>query len=208
VRFAEAGSAAARLVIPPTYGRPRVPLESPSGLIAVLLFAVGVAAVIDLASHRIPNGLVLATALAGVVLQGWTGGLAGLLSAFAGGVLGLLIFLPFYIYKVMGAGDVKLIGAVGTFLGPQFTLLAAACILMAGGLIGILVLVCRRGAVATATRYMQMLRYWARGIPTYLPPAAGEAAATRFPYAIAIATGTVGALWHAGELQRLGGLFA
>jgi prepilin peptidase CpaA len=176
--------------------------------IPMLMLALAVAAIVDTASHRIPNGLVLATAAAGLTLQGGTVGPGGVFAAIGGAVLGLLIFLPFYVYKAMGAGDVKLVAAVGTFLGPQLALFSAACILMAGGLIGMLVLVFRRGMLATLRRYIEMSRYWARGVPAYLPPAGCEAAATRFPYAVAIATGTLGALWYAGELQRLGGLFA
>jgi prepilin peptidase CpaA len=185
-----------------------MPPEFSSGTIAVLVFAVFVAAAIDLASHRIPNGLVLATVAAGFALQIPSEGGTGFLSALAGGALGLIIFMPFYVYRVMGAGDVKLMGAIGTFLGPQFTLLVASCALIAGSVIGMIVLVCRGGAAAMIRRYVHMLQYWARGRPVYLPAAKGEAAATRFPYAIAIATGTLGALWYAGELQRLGGLFA
>lgn len=102
------------------------------------------AALRDGATHRIPNPLVLAGAATGVGLQSYYGGLPGLLESLEGLAVGLVIMLPFYIIRVMGAGDVKLMAAVGAFLGPTGVLGATLCSGIVGGLLAIGVAVYRR----------------------------------------------------------------
>jgi Flp pilus assembly protein protease CpaA len=122
--------------------------------------------------------------------------------------VGLLLFLPFYALGGMGAGDVKLMAAVGTFLGPMNALLAAVFSLIAGGVLAMIVILLRRGALETLRRYGSILKFLCvTGKFSYIPPAPGEAAATRFPYSFAIATGTVAALWWLSYLSPLTALF-
>jgi Type IV leader peptidase family. len=58
-----------------------------------------------------------------------------------GGLLGLLIFLPFYWLGGMGAADLKLLGLVGVYLGPQGVLYSALYTALAGGVLALLALV-------------------------------------------------------------------
>ena len=58
----------------------------------------------------------------------------------------------------MGAGDVKLMAAVGTFLGPAHTLLAAGLSLIVGGLLAVLVLVVHGELLSTLCRYGAMVK--------------------------------------------------
>ena len=73
----------------------------------------------DWRSRRIPNWLTVPTLLLGIVVNcvatGWTGAKESLLGAG----LGLGILLPFVLIRSLGAGDWKLIGALGAFLGPS-----------------------------------------------------------------------------------------
>lgn len=168
-------------------------LTTPIILLLLILLA---ATCTDIKRHRIPNLLSLGGIVLGLGFQIWAFGFEGLLTGLGGFGMGLLILLPFYAFGGMGAGDVKLMAAVGTFLGPFNALLAAAFTLMAGGVLGIIVLLLRRGGMASLRRYGSTLKCLATtGQFSYIPPAAGEAAATRFPYALAILTGTVTALW-------------
>src|SRR5579871_5459366 len=90
------------------------------GLIAFLLaVACG-----DLVSHRIPNSLTVPAALAGVALGCWKGGAYGGLMGVLGLLAGLVTFLPLYLARGVGAGDVKAMAAAGAFIGPQKALLA------------------------------------------------------------------------------------
>ena len=71
----------------------------------------------DLRTSRIPNLLTFSAAAAGLAWHAF-GGWAPLASALGGLALGLLLFLPIYLLRGMGAGDVKLLAALGAWLGP------------------------------------------------------------------------------------------
>jgi len=72
----------------------------------------------DLRSRRVPDALTFACALAGLLLGGLEKGGAGLLGPVAGLALGGGIILPFVIWGYVGAGDLKLLAAAGSLLGP------------------------------------------------------------------------------------------
>jgi prepilin peptidase CpaA len=100
-----------------------------------LLSAIVVPAVYgDLRNHRISNKLSLLGILAGLGLATVGAGLQGLTTGLLGVGVGLACFAPFYLLRGMGAGDVKLLAAVGAFLGPLGALYAALGSLLAGGL--------------------------------------------------------------------------
>jgi prepilin peptidase CpaA len=85
---------------------------------AVLLAMVAVAAVSDIRRRKIPNWLTLGGMAGGLVLQTVLHGLAGLLHSAEGLALGFGVYLAFYCLRAMGAGDVKLMAAVGAIAGP------------------------------------------------------------------------------------------
>lgn len=109
-------------------------------LLALLL---GPAMKSDLASRRIPNVLILGSLLTSLLfaLMGWNGLTAGALAGFRHWGLGLLVgfgtFLPLYVFRAMGAGDVKLMAACGACLGPSLAWPAALAALMLGGLMAL-----------------------------------------------------------------------
>jgi prepilin peptidase CpaA len=87
----------------------------------------------DLRSRRIPNWLTVPGLLLGIALRAATGGWIGLKAALLGAGLGLLLLLPFVLLKALGAGDWKLAGALGAFVGPGLlTDLLLASIFVAG----------------------------------------------------------------------------
>lgn len=106
-----------------------------------LLLLLGLAALIDWRSYRIPNSIslggtgavLLCTALWPQSALGGMGSL-GFWTALGGWALGLGLFLPFYALGVMGAGDVKLMAMVGAFLGYPAVGLAVLFVFITGGL--------------------------------------------------------------------------
>ena len=112
------------------------------------------------------------------------------------------MLLPFYITGVMGAGDVKLMAAVGAFTGMPLALLAVGFALGVGVLEAIAILVLRGTGRQTWERYRQMGRtILATGRIVYIRPGQGDAAGESFPFAIAIGVGTIGALLSTGSME-------
>ena len=103
-----------------------------------------VAAVCDVRWRRIPNWLTLSAFVGGLVVQVLRSGAAGVLVALAGAGLGLCVFLPFYVIHAIGAGDVKLLAAVGALVGPQTLVSVAIYAALVGGAISVYILA-RRG---------------------------------------------------------------
>ena len=120
-------------------------VPSPEVMTAIAVSACSVAAaVIDLRTRRVPNALTGAAAAIGVVLALTGAGRIGIAASIVGGVIGLALMLPGYLFGATGGGDVKLLAAVGTLLGPERILFAFFRMAIGGGVIA-LVLAAWRG---------------------------------------------------------------
>jgi len=170
-----------------------------AALTLVVLLLVAWAVREDLLRRRIPNALCFAALMLGLGMMSIAGGLIGLLYSAGGVLVGLLTFVPFYLLRGMGAGDVKLMAALGSFFGPAGALLAAAISLVAGGVYAIVI------AISKLLRTKSQMGASSPGAES---PTASQLAAVfavvrkeRFPYSVAIATGVVGSLWLRGSLR-------
>jgi prepilin peptidase CpaA len=172
--------------------------------------AVLLASFTDLRRRSIPNWLTLGSALIGLALRFVEGGLSGAGDSAAGWLMGCtFLFLPFALGG-MGAGDVKLLGAVGALGGPHFVFYAFVYTAFLGAAASLVVLA-REGrlrglAMATARWLWRCLRC----VVQYqmLPPMgklalspagsgtgeAGHSKAKGMPYGVAIAAGSLLAL--------------
>jgi prepilin peptidase CpaA len=171
-------------------------LTTTSALALFVLLAATVAA--DLRNHRIPNLLLLPALGLALTSQMMTGGVDGLITAAGGLTLGLAMLLPLYLIGGMAAGDVKLLGVVGSFLGPWGAVVAGMATMMAGAVIGIAVIIWQRLPSALESRAAQILSSPETGISTTLASRSSrrQNGVTYIPYAPAIAVGTVAALWY------------
>lgn len=157
-----------------------------------------VGAVYDIASRRIPNRLSYSGILVGILLRTGLLGWRGLATALAGGALAGGIFFLLYLVRGMGAGDVKLMTAVGCFAGfPEVVQIMVACAL-AGGIMGLGVALYRSSALRTLRNVWELLRFHAaHGAQVHPTLNIDNPQAMRLPYAIAIAAGTGYALLDA-----------
>jgi prepilin peptidase CpaA len=163
-------------------------------LIGLAVFLTA-AVIEDLTRHRISNVLTFGAALLALGLHFITYGAGGVLNGLGGLAVGLGIFLPFFLLGGMGAGDVKAMAAAGAFLAPWPSLLAAGLSLVAGAVLDLALLAWHGGLIDTFRVWS--LRLIAAGrIQPITPP---SATAMRFPYALAIATGTLGAVAWLGS---------
>ena len=115
--------------------------------LAVVAIGVTVATFIDIRTRRIPNELT--AAMSGIGLAMAATGLSGISAraAIAGFAIGLILMLPGYLLGATGAGDVKLMAAVGAIVGPGLVVSAFLFTALAGGVLAIAV-AARRGRVA------------------------------------------------------------
>jgi prepilin peptidase CpaA len=101
---------------------------------------VAAAAVFDIRFRRIPNWLVLAGIIIGVVWNVYASGWSGLGRAAAGLGLGFVLYFPLYLIRARGAGDVKLLAAVGAITGPANCIWIFLLTAMLGGIIALILL--------------------------------------------------------------------
>jgi prepilin peptidase CpaA len=110
-------------------------------LFILLISILIVAAVIDIRVKKIPNLITFPTMVFGLVYYGVTNGWDGLLFSLGGLALGITIFFILYLMGGMGAGDVKLMGAVGAIIGSKGILLTAFFSAIVGGVYALIVLI-------------------------------------------------------------------
>ena len=155
------------------------------------------AVISDIRCARIPNWLTFPAMIVAAAFHVSQSGAAGL--AFAGGgmVIGFSIFFVFYLSGGMGAGDIKLMAAIGGLLGPRDVLFAAGFTAIAGGIYAVVRMSMNKNARGALIRCATM----AKGLLStgYLVNIAPEKKnATPLRYGIAIGAGTLAVL-----LQRI-----
>ncbi|SDY03241.1 prepilin peptidase [Nitrosomonas sp. Nm33] len=160
-------------------------------LVALLLFS----AWHDIRQYRIPNLLVFSGAIIGVLLNSLLpqdmGGL-GILTSLAGLGVGLVLLLPLYLLRALGAGDIKLMAMVGAFVGPVNMLITTVYILLAGGILAIVVVLLKGKLPKLIDNFKIMLLMCLAGSPgmSSLSEKTGLESAVKLPYGVAIAAGT------------------
>lgn len=157
---------------------------------AALAVALAGVAVCDVRGRRIPNFLVAAIALAGVAHAAVVGGAWALLASLCGGLAGIALLYLQFTKGLMGAGDVKLLGAIGTWsgaLGALYIMLGASVL---GGLLAALALAFasrkERSTVAQNLRYAAATGSLALPEPKEMPRARG------IPFGVALAATALG----------------
>jgi prepilin peptidase CpaA len=161
--------------------------------------AIGaVACVTDLRQARIPNTLTFGAAAAGLAFHLLAPQGLGFAFAGAGMLAGLLVFFPFFALGAMGAGDVKLMAALGVWVGWQPALNVALYGALAGGVLAVVVAMWQ-GYLREALRNIRaLLSYWRLAGLKPLPELTLEAGkGLRLPYALPIMAGLMVTIWRA-----------
>lgn len=176
--------------------------EFPVGL--CLLGLVVIAAGTDLHTRRISNRLVLGSLVLALALQ-WH--VHGVIDGSSRWVLGMLtgwgLFFPLYLLRGMGAGDVKLMAAVGAFVEPSVAVQIALLTCVIGGVWALVAIVMRRTVKSTTVNILAMVlpRVGPSGGGASANKSAGSASVGSLPYGVAIALGTLGVMMlNAGQV--------
>ena len=163
--------------------------------VAAVVVAV-IACTTDLRSRRIPNWLTFGGAGAAVLYHLLFTGSSAALSGVLGWLLGAALFFPLFVLRGMGAGDVKLLAALGAWLGPQTTFFVAFYTTIAGGLMAVLVAL-YSGYVRTAARNVKFMltMWWTTGVRPIEGLTLNDVRGPRLAYALPILAGLVVTLW-------------
>ena len=151
-----------------------------------------VGSVFDVKSRRIPNFVTLPAFLFGLALHLALGGWRQLLSSLAAGLICAAIFLVFYIAGGMGAGDVKLILAVGCIAGLSHVAYLLVLTALSGGVMAIVWAVARGQLQQTIMNVGELASHHRHaGLQPHPDLNLKNAATLRLPYALAIAGGSI-----------------
>ena len=115
----------------------------------LLLLLVSLSAAFDAKERRIPNKITFIGIIVGLLFNLFVGGWMGLLNSFLGMLAGIAIFFLPFAMGGMGAGDVKLMGAIGALMGWRFSLETAIYSALVGGVMVLVYLVYTRKMLDT-----------------------------------------------------------
>ena len=168
-----------------------------TGAPAGLVFATGFALLVlsagawDVTVRRIPNALVLVLALLGVLFCLVTFGVAsGMLRWLGGLTVGLAIWIAFYAFGILGAGDVKFFAAAASWLGPSLAWRAALVAACVGGILATAFLV-RDSQVGSTVRRLVLIPF-TRGVPLQsLDELSPQLRRRQMPYGVAMGIGVL-----------------
>ena len=146
-----------------------------------------VAAVVDIRTRRVPNWLTFGTAAFGITMAMARLDGVGVVGAFEGLLVGLLLMLPGHVIGRTGAGDVKLLAALGTLLGPMSIAMAFLYTALAGGGLAVLVAMRRRRLRETLEGTATLVYTGGANAGELEKPSTNN----RFAYAPAIAVGAL-----------------
>lgn len=90
------------------------------------------AAITDVRSRRIPNLLTVPLLITGLIWGGWQGGLRGTGESIAACIALAAPFVLLFVFGGGGAGDAKLMGAIGAWLGWEQGIVVLFCVCAAG----------------------------------------------------------------------------
>ncbi|MCW8995041.1 MAG: A24 family peptidase [Psychromonas sp.] len=166
--------------------------------LSVILLVFIIALYLDLQYQRIPNLLCTITLLTGLIVQSYFSGWSGLLSAFVGSGLAFIVLFPAFYCRLLGAGDVKLMVAVGSFLDAKLLLWSILYAIIAGALTSLVLALFRLGW----RPFKEVLLHYLRCLylRKYIRASNPEFLQLKVPYAPALALGWI---WACSQNEQI-----
>jgi prepilin peptidase CpaA len=162
----------------------------------VALSIASLACVFDLRTRRIPNWLTFGAAAAGLVFHVASGGASGVTQSISGCAAGVALLILPYALGGMGAGDVKLLGALGAWLGPGDTFWLAMYTGVAGAVMALIVGAWHGYLRQAWSNVWLLLTHWrATGLRPYPELTLATSRGPRLAYAAPILVGTAVMVW-------------
>lgn len=112
----------------------------------------------DWRSRRIPNWLTVSGFFLGIALNSILGGWRGAATSLEGAGLALGLLLPFVLLRGFGAGDWKLLGAVGALMGWRAMLVVLIVSCLMSGVAALIQTVLTQRVMATFKNMLLLLK--------------------------------------------------
>ena len=106
----------------------------------ILFLFLIIAFISDIKNQKLPNWLTAGGIVIGIIYHFITDGFGGLLFSLLGLLTAGGIFLILYIFKAIGAGDVKLFGAIGSLVGFDMVVNMMVLSIVFAGILSALIL--------------------------------------------------------------------
>jgi prepilin peptidase CpaA len=164
---------------------------------SMLIIFVLIAAIYDAATQKIPNWISLVIILLGMGWNMFSAEGLGIWDSGLGLLAGFVLMLPSYVIGSMGAGDVKLIAAIGSVVGINHVLDVVLYSYMAMFVMAIFFIVVKGDLVKLLRRLRTLVYGLFSGVFAYQKPDSSDVASSRLPLAPAIALATCYALYPA-----------
>lgn len=147
---------------------------------------------LDSSTRRIPNWLTVSGLFVGIFVHFLLAGWHGAVMALEGAGLGLLILLPLVLLRALGAGDWKLMGAVGAFVGPVMLWFILLASVLVAGLMAVAAMIRARRVRETLRNLgMIILSFLTFGFRAGPGVSIDDPEALKLPFGVAAAAGTL-----------------
>jgi prepilin peptidase CpaA len=158
----------------------------------VALVIAAVACITDLRTGRIPNVLTFSSAVAALFFHAVVGRGEGILLSLTGLIVGVVVFFIPFALRGLGAGDVKLLGAIGAWIGPAAIAWTALYTGILGGVLCVVV-AAFHGYLRQAISNIRALlvHWWVGGLAPLPEVTLGENRGPRLAYAVPILMGLI-----------------
>ena len=147
---------------------------------------------VDFRTQKIPNWLTVPALLLGIGVQILVAGWVGAKASLEGAGLALVLLLPLVLLRGLGAGDWKLMGAVGAFLGPVMFLFVLLGSILVSGLMAIVAML-RTQRVGETLRNMWVLvrGFFSFGLRANPQISLDNPLVLKVPFGVAVAVSTL-----------------
>lgn len=145
----------------------------------------------DIKNRKILNLVTIPTIFFGILHHTFNNGLEGFAYSSYGFVIGFSILLIPYLLGGMGAGDVKLMGAIGSLMGAAFIIKAFIFIAIIGGLISLILILKQKGIMNSLKSFYILIPLLRGNLGSLILESKNNNEKIIFPYGVPIVLGTI-----------------
>jgi prepilin peptidase CpaA len=150
------------------------------------------AAVVDWRGRRIPNWLTVPGLFIGIVTHALISGWPGAKMSLEGAGLALALLLPFVLLRALGAGDWKLMGAVGAFVGPVLLMFVLLGSIFIAGLMAVVEAIKTKRVKETLVNMAVLVQgFFAFGLRPHPEISIDNPKSLKLPFGVAVAAATI-----------------